>query len=41
MSETYRPTRELNVGDIDAFRSQLRQSILICRERCLTLSAQW
>ncbi|KAG2226456.1 hypothetical protein INT45_014200 [Circinella minor] len=41
MSETYRPIRELNVGDIDAFRSQLRQSILICRERCLTLSAQW
>ncbi|KAI9487958.1 anaphase-promoting complex subunit 8-like protein [Zychaea mexicana] len=41
MTEILRPSRELSDNDIDRFRSQLRQAILVCRERCLTLSAQW
>ncbi|KAI9276753.1 hypothetical protein BDA99DRAFT_474591 [Phascolomyces articulosus] len=41
MDELYRSARDLTTDEIDAFRSQLRQSILACRERCLTLSAQW
>ncbi|KAI8149678.1 hypothetical protein BJV82DRAFT_588895 [Fennellomyces sp. T-0311] len=41
MTDLHRPIRELASTDIDAFRSQLRQAIVVCRERCLTLSAQW